>query len=259
MERNRGPRSPGPALVLATLLLAGVTPAANAAVTAFAAASLRDAFSAVSQAFERDTGIRVRTSYAASGTLARQIERGAPAEVFISANSHWMDYLDEHDAIAAGSRYDLLRNRLVLIAPADSDVRLPIARDFPLADALGKRRLAMGHPAHVPAGEYGKQALQALGVWRSVKAKVARAANVRAALALVVRGGAPLGIVYRTDAMAADGVRIVDTFPADSHRPIVYPAARVPRDDADADRLLAYLRSKRALQLFGEYGFAAAQ
>lgn len=258
------PPSPGRAFraaALAGLLLAVATPGlATSRVTAFAAASLRDGFGAVGSAFERSTGIDVRTSYASSGTLARQIARGAPADVFLSADPLWMDYLQERDAIVRASRFDLLTNRLVLVAPAGSDVTLAIGPGFPLARTLGEGRLAIGHPGHVPAGAYGRKALESLGVWEAVEPKLARAPDVRSALALVTRARAPLGIVYRSDAVASQRARLVDTFPAGSHPPIVYPVARVRGADAAAvERLLAFLRGDGARRLFARAGFGMAE
>lgn len=260
MTSARLARAVGVAALAAVLTAVAEAALAAPRVTAFAAASLRDGFGAVAAAFERSTGVEVRTAYASSGTLARQIARGAPADVYLSADPRWMDYLAQRDAIAPDSRFDLLTNRLVLVARADSDASLAIAPGFPLARALGNGRLAIGHPAHVAAGHYARAALEALGVWQAISPRLARAANVRAALALVVRAGAPLGIVYRSDAVASGGVRIVDTFPEDSHPSIVYPAARVRRaDKAAAGRLLAFLRGDEARRLFTRSGFGVAE
>ena len=203
-----------------------------------------------------DSGREVVASYASSSTLARQIEQGAPADLFISANPEWMDYLAERGLIRAESRADLLGNGLVLVAPEDSEVSVEIAPGFDLRDALAGGRLAMGDPDHVPAGIYGKAALESLGVWRQVAPAVVRADNVRAALALVARGEAPLGIVYRSDAVADASVRMVGVFPGDSHPPIIYPVA-VTADSKhpDAAELADFLRSRAAAPVFERYGF----
>jgi molybdate transport system substrate-binding protein len=202
------------------------------------------------------TGNKVIVSYGASNALAKQIEAGAPADIFISADLDWMDYLDQRNLLAPKTRLDLLRNTLVLIAPASSATTLKIGPNFGLAAALGNEKLAMAHPDSVPAGKYGKSALEKLGVWTSVEKQVARAENVRAALALVSRGEAPFGIVYRTDALADKGVRIVDTFPADSHPPIIYPAALLASSKSSAAKpLLDHLRSASARAVWEKYGF----
>jgi molybdate transport system substrate-binding protein len=234
--------------------------AAAEKVTVFAAASLKEAMDEQGRQFERDTGNKVIVSYGASNTLAKQIEAGAPADVFISADLDWMDYLSQRGLVTSGARFDLLRNALVLIAPAGSNAALKIAPDFGLAVALGTERLAMANPDSVPAGIYGRRALEKLGVWASVAAKVARAENVRAALALVSRGEAPFGIVYRTDALADKGVRVVDTFPPETYPPIVYPAALLAASKSPAAKgLLDYLRSAPARPIWEKYGFGVVQ
>lgn len=239
----------------------GLPPQAFAAdVTVFAAASLKEAMDAQARQFTTATGNRVAVSYGASSALAKQIEAGAPADLFISADLRWMDYLDERKRVAPGTRANLLRNALVLIAPASSTSKLTIASNFGLAAALGTEKLAMANPDSVPAGEYGKRALITLGVWNSVAKQVARGDNVRAALALVSRGEAPFGIVYRTDALADKGVRIVDTFPDATHPAIVYPVALVATRQSTAARsLLEYLRSVSARATWEKYGFGLAQ
>ena len=230
-----------------------------AGVTVFAAASLKEAMDAQAHAFELATGDKVIVSYGASSALARQIEAGAPADLFISADVDWMDYLAHRKLVRPGTRVDLLRNSLVLIAPSSSTSTLRIAAGFPLAAALGRDRLAMADPDAVPAGKYARRALESLGVWNAVEPHVARAENVRAALALVSRGEAPLGIVYRTDALADKSVRVVDTFPEDSHPPIVYPVALLAEGrSAAAQSLLDDLRSSRARSIWERYGFAIA-
>ncbi|MBV9587881.1 MAG: molybdate ABC transporter substrate-binding protein [Alphaproteobacteria bacterium] len=223
----------------------------------FAAASLKNALDAIDEGWRRDTGKPVTASYAASSTLAKQIENGAPADLFISADPDWMDYLQQRNLIKPESRSDLLGNSLVLIAPVSSTVKLPITPGFALAAALGGGRLAMADPAAVPAGLYGKAALEKLGVWSSVANRIAAAENVRAALLLVARGEAPLGIVYRTDAAIEPGVRIADTFPSDTHPPIVYPIAlTASSDNPNAPSLLVFLRGAAARAQFQKAGFA---
>jgi molybdate transport system substrate-binding protein len=245
--------------VLATYLAAASPVAIAADVTVFAAASLKEAMDTQAKQFEASTGNKVIVSYGASNTLAKQIEAGAPADIFISADLEWMDYLDQRHLIAPNARFDLLHNTLVLIAPSSSNSSLKIGPDFALAAALGTEKLAMANPDSVPAGKYGKSALEKLGVWASVEKQVARAENVRAALALVSRGEARFGIVYKTDALADKGVKIVDTFPPDSHPPIIYPAAVLVSSKSTAARpLLDYLRSTQARSVWESYGFGLA-
>ena len=221
----------------------------------FAAASLQTAIDELTPSIAASTGIRVRASYAASSALARQIENGAPADLFIAADLEWMDYVAERRLIRADSRVNLLGNRLVLIAPQDRPATLKIAPGFPLAAALGRDRLALADPAAVPAGKYARAALTALGVWDSVAGKVAAAENVRAALLLVSRGEAPFGIVYRTDARVDSRIAIVDTFPETSHPPIVYPAATLSSASPAAERVLDFLKSHAARAIFEKHGF----
>lgn len=254
-------RSPTLLAMLFAASVALVAAQAHAAtVTVFAAASLKEAMDAQARAFEANTGNKVVASYGASNTLAKQVEGGAPADLFISADFDWMNYIDQRHLLAPGTRVTLLRNALVLIAPAASVVSLKIAPGFGLAAALHGEKLAMANPDSVPAGKYGKSALMNLGVWTTVEKQVARAENVRAALVLVSRGEAPFGIVYATDALADKGVRIVDTFAADSHPPIVYPAAMLAASRSPAARpLLDYLRSGAADALWQRYGFGLAR
>ena len=241
---------------LVLVLVTGAAAAQN--VMVFAAASLKNALDEIGTAHQKQTGIKVAASYGASSILARQIASGAPADIFFPADIEWMDYVEKRGALRAGSRVNLLRNELVLIAPARSTVAVTIAPNFPLAAQLGTGRLAIADPDHVPAGRYGKAALEALGVWPAVANRVARAENVRAALLFVSRGEAPLGIVYRTDAAADRNVRIVATFPASTHPAIVYPAAIVAASRGPAgERYLAYLRSPAAMAVFTKHGFAA--
>lgn len=226
-------------------------------VTVFAAASLQNALDEAGAAYARRTGQPVRFSYAASSAIARQIEQGAPADVFVSADREWMDYAAERRLIEADSRRDLLGNRLALIAPADSRLEIAVAPGMPLAEALGEGRLAMAAP-DVPAGRYGRAALTSLGVWTGVETRVAPAESVRAALQFVGRGEAPLGIVYETDAKSDRRVRIVGVFPASSHPPIVYPAALTARGarNSAAGRFLDYLSGAEAGAIFRRHGFS---
>lgn len=228
-------------------------------VTVFAAASLTNALQDVAKDYEASGGGKVKFSFAASSLLARQIEAGADADVFFSADTEWMDYLAARKLIRTGTRRDALSNRLVLIAPAGSTVALSIAPGFAIAAALGDSRLALADPDTVPAGKYAKAALTKLGVWDAVANKIARAENVRAALAYVARGEASLGIVYETDAKAAAKVRTVDTFPADTHPAIVYPVAlTASANGSDAEAFLAYILSAKAAAVFKRHGFSVA-
>jgi len=239
-----------------TLLTLSNTLPASETVTVFAAASLKEALDAQAKQFETSSGDKVVVSYGASNALSKQIEAGAPAAVFISADLDWMDYLDSRKLLARASRVDLLRNSLVLIVPAGSRSSLKIGANFALADALGADRLAMANPDSVPAGKYGKAALEFLEVWPAVADKVARAENVRAALLFVSRGEAPLGIVYRTDAAADKNVRIVGAFPANSHPAIIYPAALLAAGKSpDAGKYFAFLKSPEAAAVFKKHGF----
>jgi molybdate transport system substrate-binding protein len=218
------------------------------------ASSLTDALNEIGPAFTAKTHRGVTLSYAASSALARQIEAGAPADVFMSADTAWMDYLQARNLIDP----NVLGNRLVLISPADSSVTIKIAPHFALAKLLGDGRLATGNPDSVPVGKYARSALTKLGVWSEVQDKIAAADNVRAALALVARGEAPLGIVYRTDALIEKKVRIVADFPASSHEPIVYPAAATARDHVGAADFVKFLSSPTARAIFAKYGFDPA-
>lgn len=230
--------------------------AAQTNVLVFAAASMKEALDGVAAQWQRETGKKAIISYAASSALARQIEQGAPAQIFISADLDWMDYADKKNLIKPATRTNLLGNRIVLIAPKGSTATIRIEPSFPFASALGSGRLAVADFNAVPAGKYGKAALEKLGVWNSVQDKVAQAENVRAALLLVSRGEAPLGIVYQTDATADPGVKIVGTFPEETHPPIVYPAAlTADTNNPDAEAFLAYMSSPKARPLFAAQGF----
>jgi molybdate transport system substrate-binding protein len=243
--------------VFAALILgSGLARAADRQpVTVFAAASLKNAFDDVGAAFTASGGAPVRLSYAGSSAIARQIEQGAPADVFISADAEWMDYLQNRRLIVAGRRRDLLTNHLALIAPADSKVKLHIGPGMPIATALGNGRLAIAGP-EVPAGKYGREALTKLGVFDSVKDSLAPAQNVRAALAFVAQGASPLGIVYDTDARIEPRVKIVALFPDNSHAAIVYPAALVAAShNPDGATFLHFLTGAEAGAIFRKYGF----
>jgi molybdate transport system substrate-binding protein len=225
-------------------------------ITVFAAASLTDALDAVGAAYVKAGHSKPVFSYAASSSLARQIEQGARADLFISADEEWMDYLAQRKLIIAGTRVSLLGNALVLVAPAGSAMNVKIEPGFNLAGALGAGKLAMADPESVPAGKYGRAALQALGAWNGVEASVARGENVRAALRFVETGDAAAGIVYLTDAKASgDKVKVVGTFPATSHPKISYPMAEVKGAAAGARAFAAFLRSPAAKAIFRAQGF----
>jgi molybdate transport system substrate-binding protein len=242
--------------VSAWLLPIGPVEAQPRDVVVFAAASVKNALDDIKTQYERDTGKHVTISYAASSTLAKQIEAAAPADIFISADLDWMDYLAERKLIKPGSRVNLLGNSILLIAPANSTASITIGPNFPLASLLGNGRLAMADPNSVPAGKYGKAALEKLGVWSVVADRIAPAENVRAALIFVARGECPLGIVYRTDAAADPSVRVIATFPADTHPPIIYPMALVATStNPDAEAFAMNLRSPSAARLFEKQGF----
>jgi molybdate transport system substrate-binding protein len=238
----------------------GIVPSpaqAQSDVVIFAAASLKNALDEIATTWSKDTGKPApRISYAASSALAKQLEQGAPADMFISADLDWMDYAAGKNLIKADSRFNLLGNKIVLIVPKDSrTISLAIKGDD-LAKALAGGRLSMANVEAVPAGKYGKAALEKLGAWTAVKDSIAQAENVRAALLLVARGEAPLGIVYSTDAAAEPNVKIVATFPEDSHPPIIYPAALTKdSSNADARGFLDFLRSAKARASFEKQGF----
>lgn len=226
-------------------------------VVVFAAASLKNALDAVNAEWQKAGGKPAKISYAASSALAKQIEQAAPAHVFISADLEWMDYLDKKSLIKAGSRTNLLGNRIVLVAPEGSKAaNVDIKAGFDLAKVVGGGKLAMANVDSVPAGKYGKAALTKLGAWDGVSGNLAQAENVRAALLLVSRGEAAAGIVYQTDAAADPAVKIIGTFPADSHAPIIYPAALVAgAENKDAAKFLDFVKSEKAKTLFEKQGF----
>ena len=251
-----------PALAAAAALAWGVPQQASAQtqggdLVVFAAASLKNALDNVNAQWKKETGKSARISYAASSALAKQIESGAPAQMFISADLRWMDYVAGKKLIEPETRSNLLGNRIVLIAPKDNAKAVDIKPGFDLAELLGGGRLAVANVEAVPAGRYAKAALEKLGVFTSVKDKLAQAENVRAALLLVSRGEAPAGIVYRTDAASDKGVTIIGTFPENTHPPIVYPVAlTASATHPDAAAFLAYVKSGKARPLFDAQGFA---
>lgn len=250
------------ALLAVALLAAPAAPgpaAADEPVTVFGAASLTDALEEAGRVWHERGGGTVRFSFASSSTLARQIEAGAPAQIFASANERWMDYLAERGRIVAASRVSPIANTLVAIVPADSRTRTAeLGPSTDLAALLGPDgRIAVGDPAHVPAGIYAQQALESLGLWAAAEPRLVRTDNVRAALALVERGEAPLGIVYATDARISAGVRVVGTFPPGSHAPITYPFALVDGAGGDTARaLLAFLTGPDGIAIFERFGFS---
>ena len=245
-------------LLLALPLLA--QPAVPRPITVFAAASLKESLDEAAAAWTKRSGQKVSISYAGSSALAKQIEQGAPADVFISADGEWMDYLQQRKLIDVGSRTNLVGNRLVVIAPADSALRTLALKPAALRQALGGGRLAMAETTAVPAGRYGKQALTALGLWETVSGQLAQADNVRAAMAFVARGEAPLGIVYATDAQAEPKVRVVAAIPDKTHDVIVYPLARLAKTPPAATKgFLTFLRGDQAKAIFKRAGFLPAR
>ena len=244
----------------AAIALAATPYAARAqdqSITVFAAASMKNALDDVDAAFTKKSGIKVVASYDASSALMKQIEGGAPADVFVSADLKWMDYGAQKKLIKDDTRVNLLGNALVLIAGKDSKIgNVTIKPGFDLAGLAGDGRIATGDVKAVPVGIYAQAALQKLGVWSSVEPKMAMAANVRAALILVARGEAPLGIVYSTDAKVEPGVKVVGVFPEDSHDPITYPVAATTGAKPNTGQYLAFLRSQAAKLIFESYGFS---
>ncbi|MDR3763270.1 MAG: molybdate ABC transporter substrate-binding protein [Acidobacteriota bacterium] len=238
------------------LLLSGTAFAQQHEVMIYAAASMKNVLDDIGTQYKAQTGKSIKVSLAASSALAKQIENGAPGDIFISADLDWMDYLAQRKLIKPETRKNLLGNQLVLIAPLESDAWAKIKPGFPLAKLLKGGKLAMGNTSSVPAGKYGKTALEKLGVWGSVQNQIAQAESVRAALALVARGEAPLGIVYKTDAEVEPHVKIVGVFPEDSHPPIIYPVALLSDShNHDAAAFLAYLESPKCKPIFQKYGF----
>ncbi|MFP1834549.1 molybdate ABC transporter substrate-binding protein [Lonsdalea quercina] len=231
--------------------------AATDKVTVFAAASLTNALQDIAERYQHEKQVSVVASYASSSTLARQIEQGAPADIFISADQQWMDYVQDKQLIDNGSRYTLLGNELVVIAPKSADVKtFAINASTDWTSLLKGGRLAVGDPDHVPAGIYAKEALQNLKAWDTLSPLMARASDVRGALALVEREESPLGIVYGSDAVASTKVKVVGTFPASSHKPVEYPVAIVKSHDAAAVKAFSdYLKTPQSADIFKRYGF----
>ena len=249
------------AATLLAFAFAGVASAADGDASAgksiivFAAASLTDALGEIDKAYSAKTGVEVKASFAASSALARQIESGAKAEAFFSADEEWMDYLAQRNLLQVKTRHDVVGNRLVMIAPVDSTAKIDIKPGLSVAAVLGENgRLATGDPDSVPVGKYAQAALTKLGSWDAIAPRLVRAENVRAALAYVARGEARLGIVYSTDAQAEKRVK-VGTFPADSHPPIRYPIAATTAATADGTKYVDFVRSKASQEIFRKYGF----
>ena len=252
-------------LLLAATVVAALTacssmhsaaPAASAEpVRVYAAGSLREALTTIARDYETRTGQKIALTFGASGLLRGRIEKGEPAQVFASADLEWMDYLQQRNLIEAGSRHNLLGNRLVLVAPQASTAKVDLAKPGSIAAALGEGRLAIGQTASVPAGKYGRAALESLGQWDTVSSHLAESESVRAALMLVARGETPLGIVYASDAKAEPRVRVVATFPDTSHPPIVYPVAALRDAPASAREFVRWLSSPAARAIFERRGF----
>jgi molybdate transport system substrate-binding protein len=243
-------------LISGLLLLLASSTAVALDTTLFSAASLSDALTEIGKLFDARGADKVHLSFAASSTLAKQIESGAPVALFISADEDWMDFVEKQGLVVPGTRRDLLANELVLIEPAEHTERVTIGPGLDLAGLLGQDRLAMGDPDSVPAGKYGKAALQSLGLWSGVEARIAPADSVRSALAFVERGEARFGIVYSTDAAVAKSVRIAGIFPESSHKPIVYPIGVIRSGDSPTGRaFLDFIQSNQARAIFQRYGF----
>jgi molybdate transport system substrate-binding protein len=238
------------------IAFAPATAFAQDGLVIFAAASLKNAVDEIAADWKDSGKPAAKISYAASSALAKQLEQGAPADLFISADTDWMDYVEKKDLIRKDTRVNLLGNKIVLIAPKDSKATVDVKQGFDLAKALAGGKLAMANVDSVPAGKYGKAALEKLGAWDGVKGSIAQAENVRAALLLVARGEAALGIVYSTDAAAEPNVKVIGTFPAASHPPIIYPAA-VTKDtkSPNAKAFLDLLKSNKARPAFEKQGF----
>ncbi|AJI84924.1 molybdate ABC transporter substrate-binding protein [Yersinia enterocolitica] len=241
----------------AALLVAFSSSAMAADITVFAAASLTNALQDIAAQYKKEKQVDVVASYASSSTLARQIEQGAPADLFISADQQWMDYAIDKQQMVANTRYTLLGNELVLIAPKDSKItKVEIDKKTDWKKLLEGGRLAVGDPDHVPAGIYAKESLENLGAWATLAPEMARANNVRSAMALVERAEAPLGIVYGSDAIASDKVKVVGVFPESSHKPVEYPMAIVKgHENPTVTAFYDYLKSPAAAVIFEKYGF----
>ena len=248
------------AALAALLPLAPASAQTGPGPVVFAAASLKNAMDDAGARWGADGHPAPKLSFAASNVLEKQIEQGAPADLYFSADTDWMDTAQRAGLIKDGTRFDLLGNEIVLVAPKDATFSVDVHKGFDLDKALAGGRLAMGNVDAVPAGKYGKAALQQLGAWESVKDHVAQAESVRAALAFVARGETPLGVVYATDAAAEPNVKVVGVFPADSHAPIIYPVA-ITKDSKSSDALgfLTFLRGSAAAAIFKKQGFTLLQ
>ena len=255
MKRTYLKRSLTLMMILCTIIPAMAAEAPP--IIIFAAASTTEAITDIGHLFSEKRLVRVVPSFAAASTLAKQIESGAPADIFISADTKWMDYLVEKKAIDPADRFDLLGNRIVLIAEKGGSIeKIDVAPGFALADFLGENRLSMGDPDHVPVGIYAREAFEKLGVWEQLRDKIAGEKDVRAVLTRVGRGETPVGVVYATDAAISDKVKVVGEFPRNTHSPIVYPAARIKgRDSEIVKQFLAFLRGPEARKIFETYGF----
>ena len=246
-----------PALLISLILGVLSSPASVLAqnILFFAAASTADALNEAIKAYP-DKKVRIRVSYASSGALARQIENGAPVSLFLSASPLWTKRLTSKGLLAKDRNRPFLGNRLVLAIPETGDLKIKIAKGFPLASLLGNNRLAIADPAHAPAGIYAREALRTLGVWNELARKTARTSDVRSALALIQRAEVPFGVVYRSDVIAVNDVKIIDTFPGNSHSPIIYPMSVVKQfNTADARKFFDYLHSPKAVLVFKKFGF----
>jgi molybdate transport system substrate-binding protein len=240
--------------VVATAWGAGLARAAD--LTIFSAVSTTGAMTKIGSMFEAKTGKKIQFSFGATSTLARQIERGAPVDIFLSADHVWMNYLQDRKLIDTGSRVDILGNSLVLITPLNSDLKIKIAKGFNLAELLKGKRIAMGDPDHTAVGIYAKESLTNLGVWSQIEPMLARADSVRASLAMVERGEVGAGILFGTEAAVSKNVRLVDTFPAESHKAITYPVALLAKARvADARTFVSYLKTLEAEEVFRQFGF----
>jgi molybdate transport system substrate-binding protein len=243
-------------VVFAFVVLLASPVMAQETLTVFAAASMKNALDDVTTAFTKATGIKVTASYAASSALAKQLENGAPADVFVSADLKWMDYVAEKKAIKPETRVNLLGNKIVLIAGKDSKLgNVTIGQGFDIAKLAGDGRIAVADTKAVPAGLYAKEALEKLGAWKAAEPKLAQAENVRATLAYVARGETPIGIVYETDAKVEPNVKIIGTFPEGSHQPVTYPVAATVNAKANTAKYLNFLRTGAAKAVFEKYGF----
>ena len=244
-------------LIIAAFMLSHLALAQADPIRIFAAASTTNAVGDIIKAYTAQTGKAVVPSFASSSTLAKQIDQGAPADVYLSANPKWMNFIEKKELVEPGTRTNLLGNRITMIQPASGELSIKISKDLDLAGILGDDKLAMGDPDHVPAGIYGRKALESLGLWESVSPKVARAKDVRAALALVERAEAPLGIVYATDAAISKKIKVVALFPEETHPPITYPVCIIKgKAGDDTKAFFEFLQSPKAAEIFKTYGFS---